>query len=827
MDSIKPKSLLVLSFVSLVILIKVSALASDRAIHLKDKCTHAQKSLVFDGSFVHNVGNLKMNITNWGFLGSLPESQFPMSDSPSAQWPAGSGVEYLYAAGIWIGALMNGVPVVSTGYPETEFYPPSDPIDIIYRSFEGERGGDRYPGPADDDQDGKVDEDWLNGRDDDADGWIDEDFAAIGKQMFSCWYTDDQEYASNVWPEHTPLNLNIRQETYQWSEDDFNNFVGVHYRITNQGTSFLEDVYIGIYADLDAGPRSYGYYHLDDQVGYWEGIWCSPRGNFEVPVKLRVAYVYDDDGDGGKAPGYFGVVVLGHTTDYFGVTAPSSIQVNAFRIFQGLRSFESGGDPTNDYERYLVLSTPEKHKDTEIPGDYRIFIGAGPFGTLSPDSTITLDIAYVCGEGLDEMLQNAANAMAVYQGVWFNRTNNDGAYFGRETPVPGPLDSWEIDPCNLPGVFVDIKKGEVVWSNLDCWDELWAWNHIGCYKNPEAVFKDYQTGVSGKETRLYWITGSAPTPPNMRIVPGDNKIIIFWDNMSEVVPDVLTMEYDFEGYQIWRADEWHRPYGTSVLSGPSDNLWSLLATRDLINGIHPDINFKEPYSIGGWEYEPLEYLEDREEIILVFEENILRSPSEPALCPFGLSRQECDTLEALARYNLGFEGGRQYYKFVDTMVKNGLPYFYSIIAYDHQTKNGVPVGPGRYNTPASNFAYAVPRSESQAPEQFREDKVYVVPNPATRKNLEPWMMEPNNDDPTGIKIEFRNLPRCINTVRIFTIAGDLVQVLHHDGRSGNGSLPWDLVSRNGQDITSGVYIFNVEPGDSRFPRTTGKFVVIR
>jgi hypothetical protein len=38
---------------------------------------------------------------------------------------------------------------------------------------------------------------------------------------------------------------------------------------------------------------------------------------------------------------------------------------------------------------------------------------------------------------------------------------------------------------------------------------------------------------------------------------------------------------------------------------------------------------------------------------------------------------------------------------------------------------------------------------------------------------------------------------------------------------------WDLVSRNGQNVTSGVYLFAVEPDDEKFNRTIGKFVVIR
>lgn len=65
------------------------------------------------------------------------------------------------------------------------------------------------------------------------------------------------------------------------------------------------------------------------------------------------------------------------------------------------------------------------------------------------------------------------------------------------------------------------------------------------------------------------------------------------------------------------------------------------------------------------------------------------------------------------------------------------------------------------------------------------------------------------------------------TLRIYTVAGDLVEVMRHDGSGGDGTAAWNLISRNGQDVTSGVYIFSVEPEDGSFPRTIGKFVVIR
>ena len=76
--------------------------------------TGPQRIFVLDGSSVHNVGQLQMNVGNWGMFGSWPGAGLPFSEAPSAQWPAGSGVEYLFTAGLWVGALKAGVPAVST-----------------------------------------------------------------------------------------------------------------------------------------------------------------------------------------------------------------------------------------------------------------------------------------------------------------------------------------------------------------------------------------------------------------------------------------------------------------------------------------------------------------------------------------------------------------------------------------------------------------------------------------------------------------------------------------------------------------------------------------
>lgn len=801
------------------------ASSQERGENLQKKLEAAGRTIVLDGSSIHFAGNLQMNVTNFGFFGSLPKSTYAMSEVPSAQWPAGSGVEYLYAAGIWIGAESDGVPSVSTGYPETEFYPANDPVDHIYRSYEGAPGGDRPPS-GDDDGDGKIDEDWLNGIDDDYDGKIDEDYSAIGKLMYSCQYSDFEQVAQQVWPEHIPLGLSVRQESYQWSEESFNDFIGVHYVIENFGNRFLAPAYVGVYADLDAGPREMGTYFKDDLIATWEGIRCAATGGIEIPQRICVTYVRDNDGDDGATNGIFGVAVLGYTSYYVGYNRPNTFR--SVDIYAGQLPYERGGEPINDFQRYQSMSKQGRDEDTPDAKDYRVLLSTGPYYDLYPGGSMELDIAFVAGANLEELLDNAAQAMLIYNGIWYDRDKNPKTGVkGRETPVRGYLERFDPDACDGIEENLTIAKGDTMWQNSDCRAENEMWRQP-CYKGT-MTFPNFQSGNNGRESQLFWITSTAPPAPSLRGVAGDNCAMLFWDNLSELVPDAITRLYDFEGYQVYRAHDWHRPIGTTVTSGPGQELWYLLDSRDLVNGIAPDVDLRRPWAGGGFEYDPMSRMPaaTRANYLTAFENGIWYDPLGKVPCPPGLTAAECDTFEALARWNLGFEGGRRYYQYIDPDAKNGLPYFYSVVASDHTFSGGKPLEVNLVDTPIANFVFVIPQSTAQAPETFREEAVCVVPNPVTAGSMAPWKLEPNNADPSGDKCEFRNLPRCRSTVRIFTVSGDLVQTLAHDGSGGNGTLAWDLISRNGQNVTSGVYIFAVEPQDGRFARTIGKFVVIR
>jgi len=785
-----------------------------------------QRVLVLTGENVHNIGELQMHVGNWGNFGSWPGSANTFSEAPSAQWPAGSGVEYLYVSGLWIGAMKGGVPAVSTAAYAAEFRPTQDPLDIMYRTAEGARGGNRLPSlSADDDRDGLTDEDWLNGWDDDGDGEVDEDFAAVSKQMFSCQYTDDQPTAIQIYPQHNPLHIHVRQESYQWEEDRFDDFVGANFWITNIGTDVLSDLYIGFFADGDAGKRDADNYWDDDGSGFRKvPVKCTSLG----PVSIDVAYTYDVDGDEGMTPGYFGVLFLGHTTDPNEVFAPERVGITTYSNFSGSAAFEDGGDPTNDFERYELLSAENIRRNTSVPRDYRMLMAAGPFSELAPGSTLVFQTAFVVGIGISGMLNNAASAQLTYNGAWFNLDGRkETGQAGRETPVYGPATNVVVDSCKeetkVPIPSWDDKVNPI-WINNDCkQEELFQ---IRC-NYPATDSSKYMTGVNGQETQVFWIVGTAPPPPVMRIDgSAADGVVVYWDNFSETVPDVKTQVFDFEGYLLWRADDWGRPLGTSVENGPEHDLWKLLFQADVVN------NFKEDTGLGQYRYEPLVphilTAARRNDMVQTMIAYLQEFPGQDPPCPPGVTEAVCDTLNRLAQWELGLEKGRQYYRFVDRAIHRGRPYFYSVTANDHEIKTGGTYAEGKAGDPASNFAFIEPGTVSQTDYNYDEGEVYVVPNPATTESMQPWTLDPNNDDPTGIKVEFRNLPQDKGAIRIYTLAGDLVVELPFDGRTGEGTVQWDLVSRNLQDVTSGVYLYSVETDlNTNFKRKIGKFVIIR
>lgn len=137
-------------------------------------------------------------------------------------------------------------------------------------------------------------------------------------------------------------------------------------------------------------------------------------------------------------------------------------------------------------------------------------------------------------------------------------------------------------------------------------------------KNMDLAIQMYQKYYQGP---------SGPKAPKLSAVPGDLKVTLYWSDEPERTPDPYSGEIDFEGYQIFRSEDGGQTWGQEIRDG-AGNL------------------------VG---YVPVAQFDLKDDVL-------------------GL-----DPLNA--NFNLGNNTGIVH-SWVDTDVKNGVEYSYTIIAYD-------------------------------------------------------------------------------------------------------------------------------------------------
>ncbi|HRX49962.1 MAG TPA: hypothetical protein P5571_01145 [Candidatus Krumholzibacteria bacterium] len=870
----------------------------------------ADKIHVLDGSTVLSLSELQVHVSNFGMIGSRHSVTSTYSDAPSAQWPAGSGVEYLFSAGLWIGGVLYGEPRVSTGEYEHELRPAPDPVDTMYESRYGTvvrpapgpaRAGARiYEADADDDGDGRRDEDPLNGRDDDGDGLVDEDFEQLGSQMLVCTYRDDAPLIREEYPDHRPLSVEVVQTAYCWEEDHIDDFVVLRFDVTNVGTAVIDRLRLGFFADPDIGHRDNNEAGVDDLAARFRGAARAPDGRYEA---VDVAYMYDG-GVRDHVPGYFGVMFLGETS--------LRRSIANVQYYSGRQAYAFGGDPTNDAERYAELGRTRSDADISPrrTADYRMLLSNGEFYALAPGRTATLEVALVVGDGLEGLLETCAQVRQIRGGRWYDLDVDYATGLrGRETLVcledmgfslrdfdASPLHEQDPDfydhtgcvPDHLlhflrPEDLEELPDGRhCIWVNADTCEECLHARGIPCTKadferhwhcdEPYATPDELVgcTGIYGRETGVRWVTDMPPPPPPLRVWARNRAVHVYWRDDPETTPDEVHGQIDFEGYGVWRADDWDRPPGASARLGPASSLWHLLAKYDVPSFIVRPSGLqvgsgRDTLALGaetGLEairYRPAclddpAFLGLEAAVTALLDDPELRAgsrlpsvrdargvvrPGLEPLVPWEHAPAVLDTFfwatpwtdpegGAASKRSLGF------YEYVDRTPKNGFLYFYAVTCFDRAMlvtySDTLAVGPGLEGDPAAMFAMARPGTDADTLEDLAAHgpDIYVYPNPATRASLDEFQaLHPNADDPTGRRVMFANLPACRSRIEIYSLNGDRVQTLDHDGGTGFGEASWNLVSRNGQEVASGLYLYVVRPQGAGFRDFVGKFVVIR
>jgi len=169
------------------------------------------------------------------------------------------------------------------------------------------------------------------------------------------------------------------------------------------------------------------------------------------------------------------------------------------------------------------------------------------------------------------------------------------------------------------------------------------------------------------------------------------------------------------------------------------------------------------------------------------------------------------------------------YEYVIEDVMATIPYFVSVTAFDH-------------GYPARNLGSTESDPRTNAQRVFAQAQgddiavtngtlnAYVYPNPYRMDaNYRSMGYEGVGTDAWAERtrsIYFANIPRRC-TVTIWSLDGDLIREIRHDEPEGSGTASiahWDMINKNNEIVTSGLYYFTVE---SDYGTQIGTFMIIR
>jgi hypothetical protein len=337
---------------------------------------------------MHDVGNLRIAITNYGMIGGFDDRITVGEDFITCEYPAGSGISHMTGGGIWFAGIID--TSTEPGVIKE--------ITTCSEGYEGWAGDQQnyireemFPGRT------KADSIWVMNTTGNTDttGWTKYwgkfKHTAVSDQDFICRYCDTIIAAANAI--HVPMGIEVVQRSYAWSGGYADAIIFMDYTFVNVRKQMIKDGFVGFFMDMDVGPIKY-----QTKNGYPKNYF---ENNYTAYIDSNMTAYIDNPVNKPSTP--LGVTI---------VKTPKpldSLKVS-FHWYNGSDS------PDPDTKRYEYLSNGEKlpNQSKSAMNDTRFLFGFGPFN-INPGDSLRLITAVVSGSTVAEMLKNADRARNMYE----------------------------------------------------------------------------------------------------------------------------------------------------------------------------------------------------------------------------------------------------------------------------------------------------------------------------------------------------------------------------------------------------------------------------
>ncbi len=761
--------------------------------------------------------SMKMWLNNQAVMGILAvgggADDLPIEDCTvgiGCEYPAGTSscVEHLFGAGPIIGGIINGRRYVSEAYnsedAREEFIPSlRDTLrDKIWRTIEGDPIDYNFDPTrlllqkanqrdCDDDEDGKVDEDDLDGLDNDGD-WVQltDDIGSDGVADTAEIGCDGKAYDPVTNPDPAGDNyeptkrdkcrpdpntgqLPVKNDKNKYTEKNFLPDHGEPHVDEDYAAISENDLYFSV-TDMVTTNAPGNHVPMGIKIIQKSYAWRGAFGEGILPMDyyfvnvgnnairdVYVGFVADFDVGPVNVTSYFQNNYSCYIPDLYtayvnnaqdrGSTPLGLTVLNAPKPLDQLQYifqwYNSGDYGTNDSIHYSWLSGEafpgqliKSCQTPAAPTDTRLFYSFGPFDTLAIGDTLKISMAVVGAEGIESgvhsLRENAQYVLGLYR-----------SGYKQTAKLPAPLfDKPEEGFKKVTLRWYPSKGRDGGPGPATVWDDS--------NKYAESFPPDH------------WRRINPPCDP-----PGSSSCS---QGHACTSGGYLPGGRVHEGFRVYRSED-------PANSTPNSKNWTLLREVD-----YADDNFN---------------------------------------------------------YNVGIES-----TFVDTNLVRGKRYWYAVTSFGIPSLVLNPRPGGGFDSIKSSgiesdvgedpkrvdltFSVATNAGEVLAvPNPYRVDQDYTFESGGWEGRASVW-----NENKRLIK--FIHLPnRC--KIKIFSLVGDLIAELDHDDPT-RGEIEWNLLSESNRALASGVYIFTVdafekiispntgeEIGLNKIGSQIGKFVLIR